>query len=186
MHKGKKTILRAYRKEDAAEAVKLFNDPELRRLLDPRPGLPLSLPEEEAFVNAAMSPKDRNAAFDFAVTTLQGRYIGGCSFFNFNHLAGTVTLGISIADKNYWGKGYGTDALRTLLRLLFGEMNARKVLLYVFAFNERAIACYKGLGFREEGRLKEQIYRAGGYSDEVIMALFRRDWEKAQGQARKV
>ena len=181
MYKGKKTILREYRKEDAALAVKLFNDGELRRLLDPRPLLPLSLPEEEAFVNNAMNPKDRNRAFEFAVTTLQGKYIGGCSFFNFDHRTGTVTIGVSINDKAYWGKGYGSDALRTLLRLLFLEMNARKVLLYVFAFNERAIACYKGLGFREEGRLKEQVYREGKYHDEVIMALFRRDWEKANG-----
>ncbi len=178
MYKGKKTILRAYRKEDAASAVKLFNDAEFRRLLEPRPLLPVSLPEEEAFVSNAMNPKDRNRAFDFAVTTLQGKYIGGCSFFDFNHRTGIVTIGIAIADKNFWGKGYGTDALRTLLRLLFHELNARKVMLNVFAFNERAIACYKALGFREEGRLKEQVYRDGTYHDEVIMALFRRDWGK--------
>lgn len=181
MFKGKKTILRAYQKADAETAWKLFNDEELRGLLDPQALLPVSMPEEEAFVSAAMNPKDKSRAYDFAVTTLQGKYIGGCSYFNFNHKTRTVWIGVSIADKDHWGKGYGTDALRTLLRLLFGEMNARKVLLNVFDFNARAIACYKGLGFCEEGRLKEQQYRGGKYHDDVIMALFRSGWEKARG-----
>ncbi|HBA59798.1 MAG TPA: N-acetyltransferase [Elusimicrobia bacterium] len=179
MFKGKKTILRAYTKVDAVVAYKLFNDEELRSLLDPSPLLPVSLAEEEAFINNAMNPKDKSKAFEFAITTLQGKYIGGCSYFNFNKKTRTVWIGISIADKKFWGKGYGSDALRTLLRLLFNELNARKVLLNVFAFNARAVACYEGLGFREEGRLKEQQYRAGKYHDDVIMALFRKDWEKA-------
>lgn len=76
-----------------------------------------------------------------------------------------MAIGIAIGNKNYWGKGYGTDALNTLLRLLFNEHNARKVLLNVF-------------GFKEEGRLKEQIYREGKYQDGVVMALFKKDYLK--------
>ena len=176
MFKGKKTVLRAYRKEDAEAACRFFNDEEFRSLLDPRGLLPVSLPEEEAFVAESMNPKDRSKAYNFAVTTLQGKYIGGCSYFALDARNRTAYIGVAIGDKALWGKGYGSDALRTLLRLLFGEMNVRKALLNVFAYNSRAIACYKSLGFREEGRLKEQCYRGGKYHDDLVMALFAEDF----------
>jgi len=178
MFKGKKTILKAYEKAFYPMACKFFNDEEFRSFLDPSALLPVSSVEEAAILDGFMNPKDKSKSYNFAITTLQGKYIGGCSYFNFNHKAGTVWVGIAIGDKNYWGKGYGTDALDTLLHLLFNEHNARKVLLNVFAFNERGIASYKKLGFKEEGRLKEQLYRYGKYHDDVMMALFKKDYSK--------
>jgi len=180
MFKGKKTILKAYEKGFSPIACKLWNDEELRSFMDSSALLPVSLPEEDSIVDRFMNPKDKSRAYDFAITTLQGKYIGGCSYFDFNYRTGTVWVGIAIGDKNYWAKGYGTDALNTLLRLLFNEHNARKVLLKVFAFNERAIASYKKLGFKVEGCLIEQLYRGGKYHDEFIMSLFKNNCPKSK------
>ncbi len=178
MFKGKKTILRAYEKAFSTLACKYFNDEEFRSFLSPSALLPISQTEEDGIIDGFMNPKNESNSYTFAITTLQGKYLGGCSYFNFNHEAGTVWIGIAIGDKKYWGKGYGTDALNTLLLLLFNEHNTRKVLLNVFDFNERGIASYKKLGFKEEGRLKQQQYRKGKYHDDVIMALFKKDYLK--------
>ncbi len=171
MYKGEKTILRAYEKKDLEDAHRLFNDLEVQRLLNPGVILPLSLEEEQKFIETNAASKE--SRYNFAIETHDGVYIGGCGYFDFNRRNGTTYIGIAIAHRDYWGKGFGTDALRVLLRFLFLELNVRKVLLNVFAFNERAVACYRRLGFGEEGRLKQQVYRDGTYHDELIMSLFR-------------
>ena len=68
-----------------------------------------------------------------------------------------------MGDKEYWSKGYGSDALKLLIKFIFEEVNMNKIKLKVFSFNNRAIACYKKVGFKEEGILKKELYRSGKY-----------------------
>jgi RimJ/RimL family protein N-acetyltransferase len=178
MFRGEKVVLRSYDKKDLEKAHAFFNDYRLTYYLAPGLALPLSVKEEETFIENVSSGKDKERAYTFAIDTLEGEYIGGCGYFNLSRKNGTVFIGIAIGNPVYWGKGYGTDAMRVLLRFLFDEFNIRKVLLNVFAFNERAIASYKKLGFVEEGRLREQMYREGTYHDEVVMGLFRSEFRR--------
>ena len=86
-------------------------------------------------------------------------------------------LGIMIGEKSYWSQGFGTDALRTLLRFGFDEMNLHRITLLVYDFNERAQAAYNKAGFVEEGRRREALYTEGGYHDIVVMSVLRDEWE---------
>lgn len=174
MYKGEKVILRSYEKSDIEKAHKLFNDLEVQRLISPRSIFPSSYEQEELFlVDEGISCKDKERAYVFAIQTIEGVYIGGCSYKNLDRKNSTTHIGIAIADKGYWGRGYGTDAMKILIKFLFEEFNIRKILLEVFSYNERAVKCYTKLGFVEEGRLKDQIYRDGKYHDTIIMSLFR-------------
>ena len=85
-----------------------------------------------------------------------------------------------IGEKECWGRGYGTDALRTLVRFGFEEMNLNRIALDVYDFNERAIASYLKTGFAEEGRRRKDIYRDGRYVDVVMMSVLRAEWEAAR------
>ncbi|MFN2157525.1 MAG: GNAT family N-acetyltransferase, partial [Anaerolineae bacterium] len=71
----------------------------------------------------------------------------------------------------YWGKGYGSDAIRTLLRFAFDEMNLHRVQLTVYEDNARAIRAYEKCGFRHEGRLRDAVYRKGRYYDMLLMSV---------------
>jgi RimJ/RimL family protein N-acetyltransferase len=88
--------------------------------------------------------------------------------------------GVSIAViddyKIAWGKGYGTDATRALLRYAFEEANLHRIELEVFAFNPRAIRVYEKCGFKLEGVRKQALYREGEWHDEHIMAILRDEW----------
>ena len=176
MYKGEKVFLRSYEKKDIERAHKLFNDLEVQFYLAPGPIYPLSYQEEEKFVESFMG-REKEKGYNFAIETLEGEYIGGCGYFGLSRKNGTVEVGITIADKDYWGKGYGTDAMKVLINFLFYELNVRKITLHVFAFNERAIRCYRKLGFLEEGRLRENMFRNGRYHDDIIMSLFRQDYK---------
>ena len=82
-----------------------------------------------------------------------------------------ASLGIMIGDKTCWDRGYGTDAILTILRFAFDEMNLHRVWLQVHDDNARAIACYKKCGFVEEGRLRHDRYRHGTYHDTIEMGI---------------
>jgi RimJ/RimL family protein N-acetyltransferase len=169
--------LRACERTDADRAYEFFGDMEFRALVLPGTIMPISREQEVAFIERLVNPKDKEKAFEFAVENERGEYIGNCGYFDASHKNRTCYIGVGIGDKSCWGKGYGTAALRKLLEFLFREKNMRKVLLNVFAFNKRAIASYKKLGFKEEACLREQIYRDGKYHDEYTMAMFAKDFK---------
>lgn len=177
MYFGDKVKLRAYKKEDIPLACEYMNDSETKKLLVNNIPFPMSLEQEEKWFEGLAGLKD---TYNFAIEALEeGKYIGGCGINSINWLSRIVTVGIFIGDKNYWGKGYGTDAMKVLLRFIFEQMNMNKVKLNVFGFNQRAKRSYEKCGFKVEGVLKQEIFRDGQYYDDYAMAILFEEWEKA-------
>ena len=87
-------------------------------------------------------------------------------------------LGIAIWKKDYWGKGYGADAIKTLLKYAFHELNLHKVYLRVYDFNKRAIRCYEKAGFKKEGILREVFWRNGKWHDTILMGILQSEFEQ--------
>jgi RimJ/RimL family protein N-acetyltransferase len=108
-----------------------------------------------------------------AIETKDGVHIGNCRLFDTSAEDRSTTLGIWIGEEGYRSRGYGTDATRALVRFAFEEMNLHRVGLNVFAYNERAIACYRKCGFVEEGRGRQARYARGVYHDVVTMGVLR-------------
>jgi len=89
-------------------------------------------------------------------------------------------FGIIVGDKSAWGKGYGTAALREVLRIAFAEMDLHRVHLTVFPENERGRRCYARCGLRQEGYLRESFCKEGTWLDQIAMAILREEWEAQQ------
>ncbi|MGL4990536.1 MAG: GNAT family N-acetyltransferase [Sarcina sp.] len=174
MFAGSKVLLRYYKREDVIRAHKFINDYDISRVISTEAIYPMSLEEEEHFI-ATNKSSDLN--YNFAIESLEsGEYIGGCGIHKVDSKNRICEIGIFIGDKNLWGKGFGTDALETLINFIFNELNLEKIKLAVYSFNDRAIKCYKALGFEEEGTLKREIFREGKYHDVILMAMFREDY----------
>lgn len=174
MYSGQLVKLRAYKEDDIEKAVEFINDEEVKKLMDSNIPFPMTKWQEEEWVRSRKANTD--FTYDFAIEDLKtGKYIGGCSINECDVKNRTCVVGIMIGEKEYWGKGYGSDALKVLIKFIFEEVNMNKIKLNVFSFNNRAIACYKKVGFKEEGILKKEIYRNGRYHDEIIMAMFKDD-----------
>lgn len=175
MYTGKLVRLREYRKEDIPLAQQFLNDRETRSLLNPSIVYPYTLADEEKWFEKNSANND---VYSFAVETLdKGRYIGGCGINSVDWKARVAEIGIFIGDKNFWGKGYGTDAMEVLIRFCFEQMNMNKVSLHVFSYNERARLCYEKCGFTMEGTLRQEIYANGQYHDDIVMGLLRSEWD---------
>jgi RimJ/RimL family protein N-acetyltransferase len=175
MYLGDLVRLREYRATDTERALSFINDPELSRLLSTNTPFPATLADEEKWVSSQSS---RNERYNFAIETLEEQlYIGGCGINALDWKNRQCTVGIMIGDKNYWGRGYGTDAMRVLVRFLFDQMNMHRAELHVFGYNERAQRSYQKVGFVKEGVLRQCLYRDGAYYDEIIMSMLRPEYE---------
>jgi RimJ/RimL family protein N-acetyltransferase len=101
--------------------------------------------------------------------------IGFCALFGVDETSRTAALGITIGDKDYWGKGYGREAIILLVDYAFRLRNLRRVWLTVHGRNTRALRAYQASGFVEEGRLRAHVWSDGAYDDLVYMAVTRPD-----------
>ncbi|MFC1923049.1 GNAT family N-acetyltransferase [Chloroflexota bacterium] len=87
-------------------------------------------------------------------------------------------IGIGLGEREYWGKGYGTDAMRILLRYAFEELNLHRLSLCVFEYNPRAIHSYEKVGFIIEGSARKFLNRDGQRYDMLFMGILREEWER--------
>lgn len=167
---GRLIRLRAREPEDEPLLYQWFNDPEVVEYLTVR--YPISHATERSFLDSHRQPSFAEA--DFAVVTLEdGTCIGGAGISVPYPESRAGILGIGIGDKRYWDRGYGTDTMRVLCRVGFDTMNLHRIELEVFVGNERARKVYQRVGFVEEGRKRDAIYKDGRYDDIIVMGLLR-------------
>jgi len=157
---------------DAPIVAHWSRDTEYHRLSDDAPAYPRSVKQARAWLE-----RDSDRAFGFAVRTLSDdRLIGGIGLWLESWAHGEAWVGIGIGDREYWGNGYGTDAMCLILRYAFAELNLRRVSLGVFAHNPRAIRSYEKAGFRREGLVRSDCLRDGQRQDSVFMGILRDEW----------
>jgi RimJ/RimL family protein N-acetyltransferase len=166
---GKLVRLRPIELDDLERYVDWVNDPEVMRYHGAR--YPWSRAAEEDWIKEAMrktSPPEVILAID---ALAEARHIGSIGLHDIQSENRRAVLGIMIGDKTFWDRGYGTDAVQTLLRFAFDEVNLHRVQLLVHEDNGRAIACYRKCGFVDEGRLRQDWYQAGRYADTIVMGV---------------
>lgn len=176
---GKKVRLRAFREDDLKNVVAWINNPVVTRYLTHM--RPWSIVEERAWLDRAMRNDDPTAV-TFVIETSDGEYSGSVGLMHIDVRNRHAEVGIVIARPEDWGRGLGTEAMVLILRHAFEEMNLHRVMLRVFTFNERAIKSYVKIGFVEEGRLRQNMFRHGAWHDTVIMGILADEFFAAHGR----
>jgi RimJ/RimL family protein N-acetyltransferase len=85
--------------------------------------------------------------------------IGNCGFMGIDNVNQNAEMGIFIGNKDYWNRGYGTEAVALLLDYGFKALNLHNVLIRVYDFNQRARRCCEKVGFREVGIRRKALLR---------------------------
>ena len=179
MLQSERVRLRAMERDDLPRLCQFNNDLAVELAGGGDPPMPQSLARLEAEFDRQAGEGGRDGA-GFAVE-VDGLLIGQCALFNFDETARTAELGITIGDKEYWGKGYGREAIVLLLQHGFHHRNLHKIHLTVHARTGRAVAAYRACGFVEEGRLQAHVWSDGAYDDLLVMGLLRTAWEASVG-----
>jgi len=108
--------------------------------------------------------------------------IGNVGFIDINLLHRTAEIGIFIGNKSYWGKGYGREALSLLLDYAFKKLNLHNILLRVYDFNRRAVACYEKVGFKKIGEIRDGLIRNMEYHNIILMDILPADFYETNPQ----
>ncbi len=90
----------------------------------------------------------------FVIETLQGKPIGEIEIVNISWRLHTGELRVVIGEKQYWNRGFGTDAVLTLCKWVFESYSIDTIYLRVDKKNYRARRCYAKVGFKPIGCLK--------------------------------
>ena len=167
---GEHVILRAFEREDAERCYRWMNDPNIVRTLKTR--YPIAFQNEQEWLEGAMhaSPNERH----FAIERKDDRsHIGNASLHDIDWVSRTAWFGLFIGEPTAWNRGYGSDAISTVVRFAFDDMNLMKLRINVFDYNDRAKHVLEGRGFVQEGKLVRDFYREGTWHDIVILSIFR-------------
>ena len=167
---GEHVILRALEREDIERCYRWMNDPNIVRTLKSR--YPIAFQNEVEWLERAMhpSPSERH----FAIERRDDRsHIGNASLHDIDWVSRAAWFGLFVGEPSAWNRGFGGDAIGTLVRFAFDEMNLQKLRINVFDYNERAKHVLLAHGFVEEGKLRRDFYREGRYHDLMILSVFR-------------
>jgi len=174
MFRGEKVQLAAVQREYLPQYVEWLNDWEVSQYLMPGTAVPFSVEDENEWFD---HQRKEDGSFVFAILALpDNKLIGNCGLNRVDMKNRSGVFGIFIGDKNYWNKGFGTDATRSLLRFAFEELGLNRVELEVYDFNLRAMRAYEKAGFRRDGVRRQGLYRNGQFHDEIIMCILREEW----------
>ncbi|MFM9681701.1 GNAT family N-acetyltransferase [Streptomyces brasiliscabiei] len=84
-------------------------------------------------------------------------------------------LGYAIAAKE-WGRGYATDAARTLVTYAFTELGLHRITAAIGPDNVASIAVVQQLGFTREGTLRDHVFTNGQWRDSVLFSVLSHEW----------
>jgi len=167
---GEHVILRAFERDDAERCYRWMNDPNIVRTLKSR--YPIAFQNEAEWLDRAMHANANER--HFAIERKDDRtHIGNASIHEIDWVSRTAAFGLFIGEPSAWNRGFGSDAVRALMRFAFEEMNLRKLRINVFEYNDRAKHVLQTHGFVQEGQLRREFYREGTYHDLLILSVFR-------------
>lgn len=181
-----------YEKDPPVEAG-WTNNPLFLRMMSVEPARPLSPAQvKKRYEEIEKQSEEGRSLIHFAIRTrpepaeqtgeqgtADGRLIGYAEFYwiEWHHRSGWLRLGIGSPQD--WGKGYGKEALRLLLRYGFDEINLRRIGAVIPEYNTPAIYLAQSAGFVEEVRRREAIHRDGRRWDLLHFGLLQSEWKRS-------
>lgn len=109
---------------------------------------------------------------------VDGEKIGQINYNEIDQEKKKVELDIIIGEKEFMGKGYGTDALKTMIKYLFDNFNINKIWIEARANNPRAVRAYEKAGFQKEGLLHQDDCFDGEFVERIRFVILREDFKK--------
>jgi [ribosomal protein S5]-alanine N-acetyltransferase len=171
---GARVALRAIRAADVPDLFTVFSDAEVMRYWD---GVPMTAIDEADAYRAEIDESFRGRTlFQWAIAEpAADRLIGTCTLLHLNAPHRRAEIGFALG-RPHWGQGLASDAVTTLVRFAFGDLNLHRLEADVDPRNARSLRLLEKLGFRREGYLRERYHVAGDLQDAVLLGLLRSEW----------
>jgi ribosomal-protein-alanine N-acetyltransferase len=171
---GEKIYLRGLEKNDlAGNMFQWANDSEVTYYMF-MGAMPNTIEQlEEEYEQLMKSSKDVVFAI---IDKKSDTHIGNGGLYLINYISRAGEFRIIIGEKEYWNRGYGTEATKLTVSYGFERLNLNSIFLGVNAEHLSAIKAYQNAGFVKEGTMRQMIYRNGRYYDAVRMSILRGEY----------
>ena len=175
--KGELVRLSAVDPEEFSKAFTHWRrDSEFMRLIDSSEVMLRSQKDSQKWIEKELEDQEVNQ-YMFTIRTLaEDKLLGDIGLSVVNWMSRDAFVGLGIGERDFWGRGYGTDVMKVILRYAFTEVNLRRVTLSVFEYNPRAVRSYEKAGFVHEGRMRQFLNREGKRWDLLFMGILRDEW----------
>ena len=164
--------------KDAEIESKWTHDSDFMRMMETTPARPMSAAMiKKQYEKLEKEVEEEKNLFHFMIRTrADDRLIGKAAIqrIEWSNGNGWIRLGIGSADDRR--KGYGTQALRMILRFAFAELNLFRVAAVVPEYNETAIALLQKFGFVQEVCRRKSLERDGRRWDLYVFGLLNEEW----------
>ncbi|AMP00902.1 acetyltransferase family protein [Collimonas arenae] len=130
---------------------------------------------DEKWMEHYLSSRSNNVRLAICDSTTQ-QLVGAMYLLNIDWLHRNAECAIWIGETEAQGKGIGQQAMRRLLAHAFDDLNLHRIYLSVLSNNIRALNLYKKIGFSEEGKSRDAIFKNGSYDDLIQMAILSNEY----------
>lgn len=175
MIEGKKIILEAVLEKDIEQFRLWRNNPDLRKYFREYREISDYM-QKGWFEKINKDPNQVNFSIRDSVSK---KLIGHCGLYYINWVNRTGEFGIYVGDKSFRGGGYGSDALRTLCKYGFEDLNLNRIWCEVYSNND-SLNMYRHIGFVDEGLMRENYYNEGKYWDSYILSMLKSEYERSK------
>ena len=143
--------------------------------------VPVTRDQELSFYERSEAEWAAGTAYRFEIHVAEdGRYIGNCGLDRVDLCHRDASIGIVIGDLTSQDKGFGRDAIATLLRFAFDTLGLHRVQIECHATNERGLHLYRSIGFTEIGRRRDAVFTEGTFVDEIMLDMLEDEWRGRQ------
>ena len=173
---GERVVLRRFRPADLDSFVAYRSIDQVARYQSWE--APYSRAAGQRFISelTASHPDNAGEWFQFAVALGgTGELIGDCAARPQADDLRQVEIGFTIAPAHQ-GRGYATEAVRSLIGYLFGARCKHRVSASSDERNLASIRVLERIGMRREGHLRESSWAKGEWTDDLLYAILDREW----------
>ncbi len=171
--KGKKVLLRAIELSDAELLQQMINDEEIERMMVGY-SFPVAKHQQIKWIE---NLSNERSVFR-AMIDVDGKAIGTIILTDIDMRSGTAEVHIKLAKIAERGKGYGSDAMSTLVSYAFDELRLNCIYCQIKEDNIASQKMIEKCGFVKEGRLRSRVYRNGKYYDFYEYSILKDEYNK--------
>ncbi len=179
---GEKVCLATPERKDIKKIYEYYGKWELRRHLgEPRSNFPVFYEDEEKFYEEIIENKNRKEEIILAIIEKESNeLVGLIGLYGIRWVSRSAEIECWIG-KEYWGKGYATEAVRLMLKYAFEYLNLNKVWAGVIEGNKASIRVLEKNGFKLVGRMRKHEWVPGaGYQDSLVFEILREEYESKE------
>ncbi len=162
---GEKILLRAIDIKDAEMLLDIINDPDTEKMLGGF-SFPVSLENQKKWISELNTKGDLLRCI-IADKKNESIGLGTIILSDIDYKNGTAQIHIKLASAAARGKGFGTDAVNTMVNYAFNELRLNCIYAEVLEYNIPSQKLFRKCEFEQDGLLRSRIFKMGKYIDVI-------------------